>query len=356
MGVPMKLASSLSEAARNVISGASRALLFALALSAGLIVLAEFELTTVSSLVSRTDAFVAAGGSTFVLVAEGSVDPHRCEDLVRTGQVDAAGALRAGPALRFAGLPSNPVASYEVTAGLMALVAPTHRSAEVLYSAGLADTVQLGLPQPYVGRVADGVYSWPEDGRQPALQYAALTAVPPRGAFDACWARASDPSVDLSVLLRSVLIRAPGDSSEVSVDRLNARLGQGLDTKAEFGSRPSRISGALAAVFAALLAAAALRLRALELATASSVGVPRVSLLAQHLIEAFVWVGVGVVAMLAYSALRSHYLQPDRAAQLFEMAVPIGLAGLAGGLVGTAALVLWAAGRDVDTFLRSRTG
>lgn len=346
-----------SEAWRNLVTGAGRALPLTLVLAAGWLLAVDLELASTAQLMVRAETYVAGGGSTYALITDGLVDPARCDALVQTGLVDRAGAARRVSDEVFSSMPANPVPSFEVTPGMMTLLAPQIGGASVLYSRALAKTVAPGLLGDDVGRWprADGVFEWPADGRTPVFEYAQVGLARPAGAFDSCWVRATDPTANPTLLLRSVLTAEP-DGPAVSAGQVNGRWGETLTTHDEFVGRTSRWAWLAGALFALILAIGAVRLRALEIATSASVGVDRASLILQHTVEAACWGCSAAVPVLAYALVRAQLLATGSPSQLVAVAGPVILAGLGGVLSGTMVGVWWVSRRGVDAYLRSRAG
>lgn len=357
---PMSLRSTISEAWRNLATGTTRALSAALALTLILAALAELEIATTGALVDRVRAFVAAGASTYVISADDNIDAAACSRLAVTGVLDRAGALRVAAPVTLTAMPWSPIQMMEVTPGLLDLIAPTRREPAgqgVYASTDLADTIAplansrtVSVPPMTVL----GTYAWPDDGRPAPLQYAALAPAPATGAFDQCWARATDPTVDGSYLLRSVLIRTPSDPTQVTLTQLNSSLGAKLTARDDFTVRPSRWAWAAAALGGLLLSMVLVWLRRVELAAGRAVGVPLASQLLGALLEAGVWSVAACLLSAPYVLMRANAVAASDQTWVALLAVPIGLGALCGVAIGTLLAVALVSRRPVEAYLRTR--
>ncbi|MEO7069717.1 MAG: hypothetical protein ABI131_04410 [Nostocoides sp.] len=366
----MPLASVTSEAWRNLCTGTTRALALAVALAASLTVLLWADVGAAASLASKVDAYVATGASTYTLTSVDNIDGRACDRLVTSGVVGAAGAIRSADEVQFAVLPSNPVAAFAATSGLLELIAP-HRpspgSAGVYLSPALRDTLAPTLPGPGTVSAAStvtpvsvapvtalGVYPWPDDGRPSQLQYAVLAAAPATGTFDQCWVRAVEPTLDPSFLLRSTLLRTPTDPSDAQIAQLNPRLGRSLTAATDFDTRPTRLSWLAGLGVGLLLSAVGLWLRRLELANAREVGVPALSQLMGILLETLAWALAAAVLATPALLVRASTGAADGRSALAQVGLPVLLAGVFGALLGAVAARLTLRRRPVTAYLRTR--
>lgn len=364
----MPLIAATSEACRNLCTGTTRALAFALVLSFWLGVLIWADVGSATSATEKARAYVAAGASTHTIVSESNIDAKACERLVSSGFVDAAGAIRAGQDVRLRVMPSNPVPTYEATPGLLQLIGPDRGhpdSSGVYLSPQLAEMLAPSLGQPKASTSAAhpvavppvtalGTYPWPDDGRPTPLQYALVGATPPSGVFDQCWVRSSNPTTDPSFLLRSTLIRAPTDLGSVEVAQLNLRLGASLTAADDFDQRATRLAWVGGIFFAGLLAAASLWLRRLELANAKEVGVPLLAQLTATAIETCVWALAGAALAVPVLLIRAKQGPALDQSDLIIVGVPILLSGLAGSVIGALVATSLLRRQAVTDYLRTR--
>lgn len=353
----MRTREVVREAGRNIASGTTKALALALAATASGCLLAEVELNTTAQLLTKTDHYIAAGGSTYLIEAPGRIDGAVCDALVSTGRVQAAGALRRGTPISVSALPANPLPTFETTAGWWKLqqlpadatIAVSDETAEVI-----APALATGHPVVVDGHSIDARFAWPDDGRRTTLGYGVVTRTSD-GTFDECWARAADPTADLGGLLGGALIPPIDSQNPPQRSQLNPRLGP-LTTFTDAPARPSRYAWTIGLLMGALLAWVGVRLRAVEHAHTRAVGVPSSAQLLQGGIEALAWAGTGALAASGYAAVRALTLAPAHWAELAPLGwvAPLALAG-ACTLVTPLAL-LWVRRKPLDHYLRSRAG
>lgn len=296
----MRFRSILSEAARNLATGTSRALLFALLLAVITAGAAIMDARSIIGVQNRAADFVASGASVRVMVAPAMTDAASCERLGRVGGVRAAGALRESDAVRLRTMDANPVPAYAVTPGLIAVLGgdPAARAGAWL-PASLAGTLGVRpgqeLPTGAGTLTVAGVYEYPDDGRDSRLAYAALLPEPAAGTFDECWADIWPLSRDREQLLHAALAVDASAADAVTVGQLNTSRGTRFDAPAEFTGRPTRFVLPACALAGLLLGLAAVRARRLELAASLHLGEARRDLLATQVIETAAWAAAGVV-------------------------------------------------------------
>ncbi|ADG73020.1 conserved hypothetical protein [Cellulomonas flavigena DSM 20109] len=328
------------EAARNLLSGTTHALRYALVLALVLGALVAAEVATVDELLTRAAAYRASGGSVLTLEAVGQVDGRACEAIGELPGVRAAGALRTRTEpLVSTLLPRGPVAAYSVTPGLLEVVGARQVATPgVVLADDVAESLGLSARSTLVTTAGTttvrGTYAWPDDGRRAGFGYAALvpddTGVP----YDQCWVEAWPVPTDLANVLRSTLLPAPDGMSEVRSSRLNTSLGAHFDGEALYTGRVTRYA-AVAGLVAGLLVGLASALgRRLELASARHVGVTRRAQHAQVLVESSVWVlAGGVLAGAAAAATIARAGGHDDGA-LVLAAAHVVVPGLLGALLG----------------------
>lgn len=335
----------LSEAWRNLTSGTTRATAFALllALTAGL--LAWADVSAVDDVAERAVAFRAAGADVLRLQAPAAVDGRACQAQTRLTGVEAAGALRSGAETRLTVLPGTTVSTFQVTPGLVDVVAGDGASTVpgVWLSADLAATLGAHPGDTLRGNhgtmTVAGSYPYPSDGRDQQLANAILVPTAPTGAFDACWTRVWPTTAAVQPLLL-----LPVDGSATSADsppqtsQLNPTPGTTFDAAALLDQRTTRYAPWAALVVGLALGFVAVRLRRLELASARHAGTRVVDQLAQVLVETALWALAAAVlaaAPVAWVAGASH--DPAVSWQLAARIVACAVAGaLLGALVATA--------------------
>lgn len=274
----MRAASLASEAGRNLATGTTRAALLALTLAGVVGALAYVDVRAAVGVLQDAAAYRASGSSVQVLEAPQGIDGARCDSLASVTGVVAAGALRQGETLRTLAMPASSLTVWEATPGLVDLVADTgtdlvgadQRSAGLWLSRDLADTLGArpgrSLATALGPATTAGVYTWPDDGRDRALGYAALAPVAPAGVFDQCWVQVWPPDVDAAGAVYLAL--DPAKAEEATTSRLNATLGATFDAPARLAARSTVHAPLAAAVVGLALGYLAVRLRRLELAAA----------------------------------------------------------------------------------------
>lgn len=302
----MRAAAIFSEAARNLISGTSRAVTFSLLLSAILAGLVIADALAVHGLETRAETFRASGASTRVLQLEGSISGTACDHLTGSGSIEASGAIVATAAVQFSALPSTTVPAFNVTPGLIALLAdaPIRREgawvSETLATTLAVDTGDTLATSDGPLAIA-GTYRYPDDGRDSRLGYAVLLPVPTgSGSFDECWASAWPLSGDTDVLLRSSAF-ATGSTDPLQIAQLNRTQGSSFDAQREFETRITRFASPLAAGVSFGLGWVSIRLRRLEHAAALHAGQSRSALMLGITLETAAWALLGAVLAGAIS-------------------------------------------------------
>ncbi|RLP71849.1 hypothetical protein D9V32_15955 [Mycetocola tolaasinivorans] len=306
------------EAGRNFSSGASRGLIALIAFLAIVLSIGGMSVRSVVDVAGTADRFRQSGASVFRLDAVGAIDPRACDALNGVDGVDAAGASRAGQALRFAALPDLPTPYFDVTPGLARLLgaAPVNPGAGLIVDAKLGMTLGVGtLPTDttLVGGSAPvaiaAAYDHPDDGRDATLSGAALgldsgTEEP----FDSCWVRFWPPT-DNPLELLSIATTEPLSSGEAV--QWNPSLGRSYSPQEAFQALPLMPLTLAAAVIATVLALTGVRMRRLELASARHVGVSRTDLVRIALAETLIWlVPAATLALTALAFLAAAH-NPD---------------------------------------------
>lgn len=228
------------EAWRDYKTGAGAVLLVAVVFLVT-VGLAATSVSSFGSWVSREGIhFREAGASTYVLRADGQVDPSRCDSLSGVGTIQAAGAMRVVSDTFFAAMPSRAVTTLEATPGLWNVLAASAPGARSNNTAGMwiTDTLAetLGVEPGEILDLKDGrkvalagVFSCPDDGRNRDLGYAVVAPVPARGDFGQCLIEVwpSEPT-DASLVLEGL---KPGLGSSTGMEipapmQLNSSLGK----------------------------------------------------------------------------------------------------------------------------------
>ncbi|MDR0432434.1 MAG: hypothetical protein LBH48_03870 [Bifidobacteriaceae bacterium] len=351
----IRLREVFREAWRDTATGTSRALLALVLFAAGVGAAGWSQAVGVKSVAQDAAAWVEAGAAVRIVEFPGLVDGAQCEALSQTAGVAASGALRAGPELRLAALPSRTLTAFEATPGmgeLLNLRTPEPSSGlGVWLSQDLAaamaarpGSTMAVLSAP--GRVAvAGVFPFPDDdGRNPLLAYSVVEPVAAAGVFDACWVELwperTQTAALATLVANPVIAESGGATMTPEVRYLNASLGVEFDARGRLERLPTRGLLGAACLFALALGFGLIRLRRLELASSLHAGIAKPALAAQMLVEAATWVGPACLALaplLWWAAARNNPDPPWLA--LFLAAQTVALASLA-VLLGTLAATL----------------
>ncbi|MDR3108052.1 MAG: hypothetical protein LBU05_07690 [Bifidobacteriaceae bacterium] len=348
------------EAGRNLATGTSRMLVLATAAGAVMAALAAADGRAVAGLIDANRTYQAQAATTWVVKAPGQIDPAACESLNRLANVTAAGAIKpADPGLTSGLLPRNPITRYLVTPAFTDLLDDFRTSGRpgLILSSQVAAVLgaEVGQMIALTGGQADvaGTYTYPDDGRTPGLGWAVLEPTNAQTGFDECWVGIAPDSAAVRALLATSARFTPGDQTSPQVTQLNSTLGPPADQAAAFHARQTSPAPAVAATAAALIAAAAVWARRLELAAARHARVPRLASMVQLATEAAAWLALAAAAtapVIAHYAVHAGGL--DTADVAWALA-RIPLAGFAAGM--TAAFATTTAVREKRLFTYFKT-
>ncbi|QAY71490.1 hypothetical protein [Xylanimonas protaetiae] len=326
----------LREAARNVTTGTTRALIALVAFAAVVGVTTVAQVRGVADVAQQAYAWRAQGSSVQIVQLAGAIDGAQCDALAGSGGIVSSGAVRATAATRLAVLPSTPVETFEVTPGLGRLLGvttgPHHAPGGVWIAEDLADVVGRSTDTVHVLRgdgsghdiQVAGVYPYPADGRMPALAYTLLAPVPATGRFDSCWAEVwpeNPAAITLLMLSADAPVLDGGRRDAPQVVQLNATAGRAFDASARFAALPLWPLTAAAVVLTAALAVTLVRSRRLELASALHAGIDKPSMLAQLQAETLAWTLTANIVVVPAAWAASVWANPDPAWTAFAPAL-----------------------------------
>jgi hypothetical protein len=337
-------------------TGAARTLLLVAAVAVpvgGLIVL---EMSSVSRLDQAAKGYRQAGAAALVLDAPGLVDGRSCERLSALDGITAAGAIRpADSPLVPLATPQSSVPLYLTSPGFPAvLAAPNYGGIlleqNVARQFGVDDSSLLATA---LGPLAvTGTYSYPDDGRNPSLQYAALAPTAPSGRFDQCWIQVWPPDPAKRQLLYTALpAQAPADVP-VSIAQLNPRLGANLTAGRDFQLRLSRWAAPTALLVGCAVTFGVGRLRRLEHALCRHLGASRADLALLLLLESLLC-AIAIIALdgAVIAAVSSQLTKADPTAPFGVRVLTLGLLGC---VIGAAAGGLAASERQLFRWFKNR--
>lgn len=334
-----------SEAIRSLLTGASRAALWAVLLGAVTLGLATADQRAVVTLANQAHTFRDSGAATWLLHGLGGIDPVRCERLVEVEGIRAAGALRPVGKAAFLTAPATDVALLDATPGLADVlgVRPSMATAGVWLSESASALLGANpgtiLPTASGTVPVVGVYSYPEAAHERGPAHAVLAVNPLTGRYDQCWATVWPTSEATLALLYTAFA---GDRSQPpATTQLNQRLGAAFDGHAAFASRVTGVAVFVAAAAGVLIGVASARARRLEIASALHARVPKTALAWQFLIETALWTLAVVVVALPVTWYNATLGNPDPAMPVWALgmrSVGVGvLATLSSTLVTVAA-------------------
>ncbi|HEY0215655.1 MAG TPA: hypothetical protein VGC57_04615 [Cellulomonas sp.] len=351
----------LGEAWRDVRSGTTHALRYALALAMVVGAAVAADVAGVDALLARGAAYRDAGAAVLTVEAVGAIDGVTCDALATLPGVRAAGALRqTTDPLVPAALPRGPVATYLVSPGTAALLHATDTgTAGVLLSEDAAAALGVGSGADLVlsgsATTVRGTYPWPDDGRRSGYGYAAMLPADRDEPYDACWVDAYPVPAGLPALARlAVLPDGSDQSTPVVVSQLNTTLGTSFDGVRLHASRLTRHAVWAGLVAAAVLGFVAVRTRRLELAAARHVGVRARHQHAQLLVEQLAWVVPAAVVVAALAAVLVGAGSGQDPAALAWTAVHTAVPGLVGALLGGQAATALTREEHLFRYFRTR--
>ncbi|UOE27185.1 hypothetical protein [Agromyces soli] len=280
-------------------------------------------------------AFRQSGGATFILSAPGEIDAAACDALGRLPNVSAAGAIRdTGKKLAISTLPDAPVPSFDTSAGFAAIIgADVQNRAGLVISEELAATLNVSAGDEITTRAGTtnvaGTYSYPNDGRRPGLGYAALSSTVDEAAFDECWISAWPQITNARAILFTALQPKQHDNEDqATVTQLNSTYGIEFRGADAFLGRVTRYALPVAVLVAFLLGFTAVRQRKLQIASSLHAGLPRVSLIAIHALEALVWSAPAVLLTLGIAVVIAQQLPAEDRLAVIHGLAPIAMSAL----------------------------
>ncbi|MEE1296068.1 MAG: hypothetical protein UHD09_04335 [Bifidobacterium sp.] len=339
----MKLRSILSEAMRNITSGTAHAIvLFTLVTLAGAL-LGGYEAWTVTGMQRDALERVAAYADVDAVMG-GTVDGASCDALAGAGGTFAqSGALRAGSEVALASAPGKTLQTYEVTPGMLALVATGSGIDEVDASGVWVSTnVARDFGLAPGGRVATdhgtmdvaGTYEWPNDGRDTRFAYTFLVPASASGdTFHECWAKQWPRSEANAQLLYATLVGGSGQS-QAAVMAINKGYDSHYDAAATYAGRVTRFTPWLGLALGAATGVLSVRRRRLEYAAALHSGQAKGAQLGGIGVETLVWAGLGALAACALVGALAVRTAPADAGIVWATAARTPLAVCAGALLG----------------------
>jgi len=359
----MRLASLLSEAWRNVVSGTTRAGLIGTVFTALLCALTLADAVTISALLRDADEFQNKGASTVTVVAPGAISGAACEALTQIDGVAASGAVRSTQGtLSLTVLPRSPIALRDATNGFVKVIGASRFadggvvvSNDVASSAGLREGEAVDTDR---GQVAiRGVYDYPSDGRRPGFGWTALVPVAATGDFDECWLTVWPWNDRVQAFVKGLVISTGASASEnpkITQSQLNTQLGMRFQGAERYVERATRYLPYVAFFLGMVVSALAVRMRRLELAARLHDGASRADLLAQVLVEAAAWIVPATLIAWAAAILYPHLASTPAVQDFGTAQYAAALAGLLGAFAGTLSATALVRERHLFAYFKDR--
>ena len=322
----MRLASILSECARNIARGTAHAVAMATAVLLAGTLLGGYEATNVIALENEAVTRIGAYADTKTIMGSNNViDGDVCDRLSMQGDgaPDASGAMRIGPQVTPASTPGKDLSSYEVTPGMLSILTATDPDARrdasgIWVSTEVADDFGLaagGRMETTAGPVdVAGVFDWPNDGRDTRFVYALLIPVSVSAEpFSECWAKRWPADDTVDQLLYSTVIASDDSSDPAGVMAVNKGFDAHYDAQSGYLNRMTRWMPYAALAAGLVLGVVAVRRRRLEYAGALHSGQSKGAQLLGIAIETGVWAGLGAVcscSLLAAYCVRASRSDP----------------------------------------------
>jgi hypothetical protein len=305
----MLLRECLREAWRNVASGTSRALLFAVLLGILLAALSVGDAIAVGRLDAQAQAYRTSGAAIRMATAPKAINAAACESLGRVEGIAAAGALREGQPVALRALGSLTVPAFDVTPGLLGVLGASNAdSSGAFVSSALAARwgVEAGdaLSTDQGSLTIAGVFPYTErDGRDSRLANAVLLPTLVEGRFDACLAEVWPSSASRDGLLRGTADGTDGKPGGASISLLNETFGRNWEGSADFEARVTRFAPIAAIALGVVLGAGAALRRRLEFAAALHAGLAPRALAFIVAAESFLWASAAALGAFAAVAI-----------------------------------------------------
>lgn len=350
------------EAARNLATGTSHALLLVVTTAVLVCGLSILELGAISGLVQSAQQFQQRGGSISILTAEGSVNGRVCDLLADQPGVRAAGAISTSETpLRLSAIPQNPLTYFTASPGFSTMLpaATGQQQPGLLLPEAVADDLglRIGDPLPTASgpSILGGTYDYPDDGRPPGMGYAAISPTNADRTFDACWIDAfpvNQATIDL--LYTTVIADSPLSDSGPKLTQHNTSMGKATEPVRAFNARTSIWNPVVGFVLGAVMGVGAVWLRRLEIASALHSGIRKIDQLAMFTLELSAWVSVAALVTAPVILIGArHFPDADHQAVIFTAAL-IPAMTCAGALLGGLAAVVAVRERRLFAYFKGR--
>lgn len=351
------------EAARNLASGTSRALLLTILVATTSGTLASLDTRAMTGELAAAAEFRERGGSITILQLAGSIDGRACDALAELDGVRAAGALSEQETpLNLAGIPQNPVTSFIASAGFATMLPEStgQQHPGLIMPTELAETLGLDLGDPVHTTsgptVLGGTYAYPDDGRPRGMGYAAIAPAPAETLFDQCWIDAFPVTqATLDTLYTAVSAAAPHSDDSPELTQHNATLGVATDPSEAYGARSTAMFPVAAFVVSLLVGLAAVWVRRIEIASALHSGVRKTDEVGTLLLEASAWSLAGALTTIPIIAILTQSLAVNDHLPVVLTASLTPALSVSGAILGTLAAALLIREQRLFAYFKGRS-
>lgn len=341
-GRRMRLRCICSEAHRNLSLGVTHALVFMLIMLVASLLLGGYDALNIIALQNQAVTRVSTMADARDVMG-GAVDGVACDELSRSDDVRESGALRSDDSVIPTATPRQEVPVYEVSPGMVQLIADSERSSSVTadatkvwVSSELADLFGIApgsvVPTNKGTMTVGGVFDWPNDGRDTRFSFAFLVSTSASdGQFQECWAQQWPVDDQLDALLYTTVVADPS-SQNVGVLGLNNGYSK-WDAEGAYQSCTTRVVPWIGLGVGVACGAIAVMRRRLEYAGALHAGQSRGSLLLGIALETLVWAGLAALGSGLLLAGLCERLCPAGVATVAQQCVRVPVAMFAGAVV-----------------------
>ncbi|MDR0782638.1 MAG: hypothetical protein LBE83_02640 [Propionibacteriaceae bacterium] len=306
----MKVSGVLSEAARNVSTGTTKAVTWALATTVILTLLTLADVVTIMRIERDVQTFQATAANVHKAPAPNQIDGFGCDALAGVSTIKASGAIRERSTITIDQAPLVPMTAYDVTYGFGRVIGIDNLDVPgVWVEAGLAQLLAVSpgatLSTKDGPLQVAGVYDWPNDGRDIRFSYAILVPVVAAQPFDECWIQAWPIIDDNDKLLRSTQI-VTSEAYPILIAQVNRNYGVTMDANRLYSERITWHTIWVAPLFLGLFGFLATWRRRLEYSAALHARQARGAFMLGVAIETAVWAltGAGLTSMIDLVVIR----------------------------------------------------
>lgn len=357
----------LREAWRNTKAGASRPIFTLIAFFLLIGGLGSAQAFWIAQVNRDADHWRSVGAAIQVVTMPGKIDGATCDELARVSGVAAAGAVRNGPSLQFAALPSTTFATFEGTPGLSKVLGvnapPDAPKIGVWISSDLASTLGVSGQATRALRttagqsiLVAGQYAYAEDGRLPILAYNLVSEVPAAGAFDACWVEIwpENPELDALLTLPVEGSKTSGQADAPKIQQLNASEGTVFAGKQRLERLPNWLPLSASVTIGILLGFILIWSRRLEIASALHAGISKIALMLQVAAELMIATTSAAALSLAAGLTISSTSNPGAPLPALLACASVVATGLTSTIVGAVLMTFAISENRLFRYFKSR--